>query len=88
MLRSGLRACALAVAALALAGCTSYYRVTDPTTGQTYYTTEVQHLNSGATRLKDERTKKQVTIQNSHVEQITQDQYEVGVRSQPTTRGL
>jgi uncharacterized protein YceK len=60
-----------------LAGCTSYYEVTDPTSGKVYYSTEVQQ-RGGATMLKDGKTGSRVTIQNSEVKQINQEEYESG----------
>jgi hypothetical protein len=72
----------------ATTGCTSYYKVTDPTTGRSYYATGVENLSSGATRLTDERTKTEVTIQNSQVEKITKDQYEAALYASPATRPM
>jgi hypothetical protein len=64
------------LAALLAGGCTSYYKVTDPTTGKVYYTTDLQHKDSGAATLKDARTGNKVALQNSEVEKITKEQYE------------
>jgi len=77
-----------AVLLFAMTGCTSYYKVTDPTTGRTYYTTEVKTLDGGATRLEDSRSKTEVTIQNSQVEKITKDQYEAAMMASPTTKPM
>jgi hypothetical protein len=66
----------LALAAM-LAGCTSYYKVTDPTTHKDYFTTEVRQQD-GATMLKDGKTGSKVTIQNSEVKSITREEYESG----------
>jgi len=36
------------------AGCTSYYRVTDPASGKSYYTTEISEAGrAGAVKIKD-----------------------------------
>jgi len=86
MLRSTLLAFVLALGAIALAGCTSYYKVTDPNTGRSYYTTKMKDMKSGAAKFEDERTKTEVTIQNSQVEKITKDQYEAAIQASPTTR--
>ncbi len=64
-----------------LMGCTTYYKVHDPSTGSTYYTTEVQTQSGGAVSLKDARTNAQVTIQNSEVMEITADQYDAAIRT-------
>ena len=76
----------LAVAGLALlcaGGCTSYYKVTDPTTGRAYYTTELQHKGSGAATLKDARTGNKVNLQNSEVETISKEEFESGKNTPP-----
>lgn len=67
-----------ALALLLVSGCTTYYRVTDPTTGHIYYTTShsFDQNNNGAASFVDDRTGDKVTIQNSHVATITEDQFE------------
>ena len=66
---------AAAGAALAiLAGCTNYYRVTDPSTGSVYYTTNVKKLRSGAVEVEDPG-KGTVTIQNSEIVEINKEEY-------------
>jgi hypothetical protein len=66
-----------------LGGCTSYYKVTDPTTGRVFYTSELQHKDSGAAQLKDARTGSKVSLQNSMVETITKEQFETGKHTAP-----
>ena len=65
---------------LSAVGCASYYAVTDPTTGKTYYTTndKFKQADSGATSFVDARTGDQVTLQNTQVAKITQQQFENG----------
>lgn len=63
------------------AGCTTYYKVTDPTTGKVYYSTEVQERNSGATSLKDAKTGEQITVQNSEVIKINKEQFETATHA-------
>lgn len=60
------------------AGCTKYYHVADPSTGKDYYTTEISKRD-GATSLRDQKSGAKVTIQNSEVTEITQDQYKKAV---------
>jgi hypothetical protein len=72
----------LAVAMFGLSGCTSYYKVHDPTTGKDYYTTSVKK-KGGSTTLKDGRTGNTVTVQNSEVSKITKEQYETGRYTTP-----
>jgi hypothetical protein len=67
----------LAGAGAGVAGCTQYYRVTDPSTGKVYYTTNVDR-NHGSATLKDARTGNKVTVQNSEVETIRKEEFEAG----------
>ena len=66
------------LASLCLNGCATYYKVTDPSTGKTYYATDVKQRGNGSTTLTDARTNKQVTIQNSEVQQIKEQEFNVG----------
>jgi hypothetical protein len=68
------------------AGCTSYYRVHDPTTGKDYYTTDVKQERGGAATLKDSRTGNQVTVQNSETEKISEEEFNTGRYTQPTPK--
>jgi len=61
---------------LGLSGCTTYYKVTDPTTGKVYYTTDIRKKGDGAVQLTDSRTGNQVTIQNSEVQEVKKEVYE------------
>ncbi|HEX8749953.1 MAG TPA: hypothetical protein VF732_02485 [Nitrospira sp.] len=73
----GLLVCGLI---LIVAGCTHYYRVTDPGTGKTYYTTDLNEERGGAVKLKDDRTKSTVTLQSSEVREISEDEYEAEIK--------
>ena len=68
----------LVLAALLTAGCGggNYYRVSDPSTGNEYYTQQVKKHGSGAVTIKDAATGDQITLQNSHVSKVTKEQYE------------
>ncbi len=70
---------------LLLGGCTSYYKVTDPATGNVYYTTKLTKNFSGAAHLTDARTGEKVTLQNSEVTKINKEQFEQGKYAAPTT---
>ncbi|MBL8224139.1 MAG: hypothetical protein JNM50_02315 [Chromatiales bacterium] len=59
----------------ALGACTTYYKVTDPTSQKVYYTTEVDQQKGGSVSLKDASSGAQVTIQNSEVVEISSDEY-------------
>ena len=74
---------AVGLALLCVGGCTTYYKVTDPTTGRAYYTTELQHKNSGAATLKDARTGNKVNLQNSEVQTISKEEFESGKNTPP-----
>ena len=64
-----------------LLGCTTYYKVRDPDSGSVYYTTEIDKQRGGAISLTDDRTNAQVTIQNSEVLEITDDEYDAAIRT-------
>jgi len=78
--RTILACVAAAALCLILVGCTSYYKVTDTTSGRTYYTTGVDHQRqSSAVRFEDERTHSQVTLQSSEVKEVSEADFEAGV---------
>ncbi len=61
-------------------GCTTHYRVHDPTTGKNYYTTKIVRKSSGAVDLTDACSGDRVILQSSEVSQITAQQYKNAVR--------
>ena len=63
-------------AIVAATGCTTYYKVTDPSTDKVYYTTEVENKGGGSVQLKDAATGDKVTLQNSHVTKVNKEEYE------------
>jgi len=66
---------------LIAAGCTSYYKVTDPTTAKTYYTNKVGYKGSGAIEIKDARTGAKVVLPASEVQKIEKEEFNHGVYS-------
>ncbi len=54
----------------------NYYKVTDPTTNKSFYTSDLQRRSSGSVTFTDARTGNQVMLQNSNTEQITKQQFE------------
>ena len=77
-----------AIAAVGLtaitAGCSHYYRVTDPSSGKAYYTTEVDNAGrAGAVKFKDSKSGSMVTLQSSEVKEISDDEYKAGLGTQP-----
>ena len=69
---------------MGMAGCTTYYKVSDPATGHTYYTTKVKkHSSSGAATFEDARTKSTVTIPSSAVKEVSEEEFQAGVHEAP-----
>jgi hypothetical protein len=64
-----------------VAGCSdNHYRVTDPTSGNAYYTTKVSDTGKGgAVKIKDEKTGSIVTLQSSEVKNISEEEYQAGM---------
>lgn len=72
-------AIALSAGMLLIGGCASqYYRVTDPVTGQVYYTEKVDMKKSGSATFTDAKTGSMVTITNSVIKEINEDEFNVG----------
>jgi hypothetical protein len=65
---------ALAMLALVAAGCTSYYRVRDTTSGRTYYTEDFKRRN-GTVIFTDTKTGAQITLPSSEVAEINEEEY-------------
>ena len=71
-------------ATIALSGCTTYYKVSDPGTGRAYYTTKIkEHRSSGGISFEDMGTGAQVTMQNSVVQKVSSDQAKKGAAAAP-----
>ena len=73
---SGTLAFVLIVFVLTMAGCATYYKVSDPASGKAYYTTKIKKAKiggkpTGAIVFKDAATKSQVTLQSSEVKKIS-----------------
>lgn len=62
------------VIALSLAGCGSYYKITDPSSGKVYYSEKVKK-RSGYVEFTDSNSGSDVTLQNSEVLKISKDEY-------------
>ena len=64
-----------------IAGCSdNHYRVTDPTSGNAYYTTKVSDTGKGgAVKIKDAKTGSTVTLQSSEVKEISEEEYEAAM---------
>jgi hypothetical protein len=64
-----------------LFGCAGkgYWMVNDPYTKNVYYTQKLDFLTSGAVAFTDAQTGKMVSIQNSEVKKITEDEFKAVV---------
>ena len=62
-------------------GCTTYYKILDPTKHKIYYTTKINKEKSGEITFQDGRTGNQVTLQSSEIEKVTKYQFNLGVLS-------
>lgn len=71
--------CALAAV---LAGCTTYYRVSDPAGTKEYYTTDIDETKTGAISFKDEKTGSEVRLQSSEVKKISKDEFKAAVKGE------
>ena len=65
---------------LAVAGCTTYYRITDQPSRRVYYTTEIDRTESGAVQFHDDKTGARVTLQSSEVVEISKDTHRAGIK--------
>ena len=65
---------------LLVAGCTTYYRITDQPTRRTYYTTDFDRTDSGAVKFYDKKSRSWVTLQSSEINEISKDAYQTGLR--------
>jgi hypothetical protein len=63
-----------------LSGCASYYRVKDPATGTSYYTTDIDRNKSGSVTFTDDNTGSKVTLQNSEVTEIKKEDYKANTK--------
>ena len=64
-----------------LAGCSSYYKVTDPSTSKVYYTKKVSYKSSGSVQIKDAQTGAKVVLPTSEVQEIEKGEFNQGIYS-------
>ena len=64
----------ICVLSLMVGGCSHYYRVTEPASGKTYYTTHIDE-RSGAAKFKDDRTGSYVILHSAEVSELSEDEY-------------
>jgi len=65
---------------LTTAGCTSYYRVSDPGGTKEYYTSDIDKSRSGSISFKDAKSGSTVTLQASDVKEISEDDFKAAVK--------
>jgi hypothetical protein len=63
-----------------LSGCTTYYRVKDTSTNSTYYTTQIDRQSSGSIRFVDENSSSVVTLQNSAVAEVNEEEFKANTK--------
>jgi hypothetical protein len=71
----------LTLSFLLLLGCggKTYWKVHDPYTKTIYYTVGLDKLSSGAVAFTDAQTGKEVSIQNSEIKKITEEDFKAAV---------
>ena len=62
------------LAILALAACSSYYKITDPATGKVYYADDIEE-DDGAVIFEDPNTGGTVTLDSSEVIEVNEEEY-------------
>jgi hypothetical protein len=60
------------------AGCTTYYRISDQTSGRVYYTTDYDRADGGAVIFDDAKSRSKVTLQSSEIREISRADFEAG----------
>jgi hypothetical protein len=78
MMTMRLMTVATLVLALAAAGCTTYYRVTEPGESKVYYTDDFKR-SGGTLQFKDHKSGAEVTLPASEVTEISKDEYKKGI---------
>ena len=70
------------VSLIAVSGCASYYKITEPGSGKEFYTQDVSRkISGGAIEFKDAKTGATTTLQNSQVLEINKETYEAGLKA-------
>ena len=64
-------------AALLVVGCTTYYQIQDPVTGDVYYADDIKTLDGGAVRFTDAESGTEVTVQNSDIKEISEEEFNI-----------
>jgi hypothetical protein len=70
-----------AVLFLFAAGCTTYYRISDQTSGRVYYTTDYDRSDSGAIIFEDAKNRSKITLQSSEIREVSRADFEAGTKN-------
>jgi hypothetical protein len=77
---SGYFMVAALISVVMLSGCTSYYKVKDTATDKIFYTTQIDRQSSGSIRFVDENSKSVVTLQNSAVTEVNEEEFKANTK--------
>ena len=67
---------------MGVAGYTTYYKVKDPASGRSYYTTMVKEsVGTGAVRFEDKNSGSTVTLQSSEIKEISREEFDAAVKA-------
>jgi len=66
----------------AVVGCASYYKIVDPVSKNVYYTQSIDKMGNGVIQFKDQASKNKVTLPQSEIMEVTEDQFMAGTRGQ------
>jgi len=70
---------------VAILGCGGYYMIKDPASGSVYYTTKIKDERGGAIKFTDEKTKTNVTLQNSEIKEIPKKEFKSALEVKEAT---
>jgi hypothetical protein len=70
----------LMIGIVMLSGCTSYYKVKDTATDKVFYTTQIDRQSSGSIRFVDENSRSVVTLQNSAVTEVNEEEFKANTK--------
>ena len=68
-----------------IVGCGGYYMIKDPASGNVYYTTKIKGEKGGAIKFTDEKTKTDVTLQNSEIKQVPKKEFKSALEAKEAT---
>ena len=80
MNRNAFTMCLVAVMVWVVAGCSHYYKVSDPAGQKEYYTKDIDSSKSGAIKIKDAKSGATVTLQSSEVKEISEEEFDAAVK--------